>query len=298
MPFKNGNEAWQNRNKRPSDRYRWTPDEKRDILDDLLDDTLPTAPSEIAPAVSLGTIDRTTAHTFGTMGQYRFGFPRLDLHTMGFNAGDYIVIGAGTGMGKTQIATYIALNNAAQGIPVLFISRELRASEIADRIDTISSKNIPESLYVHPIERLSPPEMVEVIRNFAAEQQGKIVIVDHLHAFCRGKDLTERLGELSEALRELAQDLNITIIALSQLNRQPYKMADGPENYHLKESSYIEEDAYSVMMCWRDGPAFHVKLTKSRHVDIGTLGGRTVTLRSARGFLTDDFQVPVSHDED
>lgn len=295
MPFTPGNQAWKNRQagRRLIDRYRWSEDEARQAFEELAEMQL-AGPAEVPAALPWSEVEDDPNPAFGRMGRYSFGFPTLDRHTLGFNPGDLVIVGANTNQGKTQLATYIAAHNAGRNVPVLFLSREQTNKDIKSRIKHIAPGFSNDALLFAPMNKLTVPEMVEVIRSSVADAGAKIVIVDHIHAFARGEKMTEIVGQLTETLRDLAVELEIVVVALSQLNREKYSIEEGPENYHLKESSYIEQDACSIVLCWRDGPRLLVKLTKSRHVDVGSLGGRTIVLRAAKGRVTDDWVGPTA----
>ncbi len=276
-----------NSTKPMAERYRWTSDEKRQALAELrADPTL--APPAPLPIIKLSDV-AVKPSGFGTMGLYSTGFKTLDDLTLGFDPGDYIVMGARTNQGKTQLALYIAIAQAAAGVPTVFISRELSNPEIQGRIEFITKQKL-DNLHAFDTHRLEADKLDSAIRQFASSHSSGgmgFVVIDHLHAFCRGGNLTEALGELSGTLRETAQDLQIPILTLSQLNRQDYKNEEGPLNWHLKESGYIEEDATTILMGWRTVEGLNLKLTKSRRRDLAELPNQTITLKANQGKLSD-----------
>ncbi len=291
--------AKQNLGKRFTDRYRWTDTEKLQALSELNSDptiALPPLPV-IMPADTYEPVS-----FFGLTGQYTTGFPALDRLTLGINPGDYIVLGGGTNQGKSQLATYIASHTAAANIPTLYISRELSNAEMTGRFKHIMGLGQTDELGLPALNfpddnRLSAADLERTIINFRdtfiGEDQKGLIIIDHIHAFCRGANLTEQLGELSAHLRELAQDYQIPIMALSQFNRQPYSQDTGPSNYHLKESGYLEDDAYTILLAWRVGTKLNVRLTKARNLDLGSIADPVVSLTAtADGRLTDPTTKP------
>lgn len=285
MPFAQGNQFGSTSyraSKTFSERYRWTEEEKLAVLDELQHDIT------ITPKIPTGFISvdgvAETDERFGKMGHYSSGFTSLDNLCLGFDQGEYVVLGAGTNQGKTQLATYIAKAQAAAGVPTLYVSRELSNVEMRGRFTHIGAGNL-KNLWVPDSNRLNPNELLELIKRFREAHDRAFVIVDHLHAFYRGDNLTEVLGAFSAGLRELAQDLHITILALSQFNRQPYKDDEGPMNYHLKESGYIADDAYTILLGWRTREGLHVKLTKTRRLDLGDVANPIVTLTAGHGLL-------------
>lgn len=272
------------RGKTYSEKYRWTEEEKLAVLDELHHDVT----IQLKPPVAFIALEDVadSEQRFNVMGHYGTGFPALDRLTLGFDRGEYIVLGAPTNGGKTQLATYIAKTQAEAGTPTLYISRELSNIEMKKRFRYIGASKLT-NLHVPDSSRLSPDELLEVIKTFKQKYDNAFVIVDHLHAFYRGSDLTEALGLFSAGLRELAQDLDITIIALSQFNRQPFKDDEGPTNYHLKESGYIADDAYTILLGWRTTEGLHVRLTKTRRLDLGDLSSPVITLKASKGKLRD-----------
>lgn len=296
MPFQKGNAL--GAAKTYAGRYRWTDQEKKEVLEELRSD--PTISPTIPPSTvnyEAHRVTVTTPSTFGVMGAFSTGWASLDRLTLGFNPGDYSILGAGTNQGKTQVALYIAIHQARQGIPTLYISRELSADELTRRVEHITGEALP-ALHMPDTHRLAAEELgplVQAWRDANAADSWAFVVVDHIHAFCRGGNLTERIGELSESLRELAQDLQIPILALSQLNRHPYKPDEGPGNSHLKESGYLEDDAYTILMGWRTSQGLHLRLTKSRNVDLGDIEQPVVTLQAHGGRLADAGQRLQEH---
>lgn len=276
-----------------SDRYRWTNEEKLQALQELQLDPTISIPE---PPRSISYEDyRQTAQLdqrFGKMGEYSTGFKSLDKLCMGFWPGDYCILGAGTNQGKTQLALYVAIHQARQGIPVLYISRELDADEMTRRVQHLTTEPLP-NLHFPESHRLKAEEIAGVVIQWQADhikEDGKgFVVVDHIHAFCRGANLTEALGQISESLRELAQDTKLPILALSQLNRDKYSDEEGPSNYNLKESGYLEDDAYTILMAWRTPHTFHIKLTKSRNKDMGDLApeDKVIQLHTLAGKLSE-----------
>ncbi len=292
-----GKTAKLNLGKRFIDRYRWTDTEKTQALSELNAD--PTIGGEAKPSRVLAPAETFAGRPsyFDKQGAYAFGFPALDRLTLGFNPGDYIVLGAGTNQGKTQLATYIALANANRDIPTLYISRELSSEEMANRFEYVSgTSDVPPALIMPESGRLNIEELERMITDFQTTYVGEdgkgFIIIDHIHAFCRGANLTEQLGELSAHLRELAQAYQIPIMALSQLNRQPYTDDTGPSNYHLKESGYIADDAYTILLAWRMAANLNVRLTKARNLDLGDIKDPVVSLTAAKGKLSDPATKP------
>lgn len=283
MPqFTRGNYSATKKGKTFAERYRWTNEEKLEALEQLQNDPS-ISPKPPRATVALEDVPDSEPR-FGMMGHYATGFRSLDKLCLGFDRGDYVVLGAGTNNGKTQLALYIAAAQRAAGVPVLYISRELSNIEIKRRfmdigIDKLSHLSVPDS------NRLSPDELLVMIKAFQTSNPGAFIIIDHLHAFFRGENLTEALGLFSASLRELAQDLQITILALAQFNREKYSLEDGPTHFQIKESGYIADDAYTILLAWRTKEGLNIRLAKSRRLDMNDLPSDSITLLASQGKL-------------
>lgn len=295
MPFQPGNTEFAKRGKKTfAERYRLTPEEQSEALGELLASSLQAKTSDPTYSAVIDAPDHKP--TFGKPGKFMTGFVSLDRLTLGFDPGELVVLGAGPNQGKTQLATYTALHNASRDIPVLYASRELNKSEMKLRLQHIArnTKQSLEGIDVADSDRLNPDELISLINTWSLTHAGGLIIIDHLHLFARGEKLTEILGRLSDALRVLAKDCNVGIMALSQFNREKYAPDIGPTNDSLKESGYIADDAYAVTLLWKAKPGqLMVKHTKSRRVAISS-GGATVALHAtSNGYITDDWPIEV-----
>lgn len=213
-----------------------------------------------------------------------FGYKDLDDLTGGMLPGEFIVIGARPGHAKTAVALDIARNVALQGTGVLFFSLEMteiqlttrcvsnigRVSNTTIRHRQVGPRDIPGlTKAVNEIEGLpiyinsNGSLNVHAIRSEARRMKRKhpeikIIIVDYLQLIenTKGFKADPRLAtnEKSSVLRLLAIELNMPVIALSQLNRQcesrphPHKR---PMLSDLKESGNIEQDAHIILFLYR-----------------------------------------------
>lgn len=242
------------------------------------------------------------------------GFKDLDTITAGLQKGDLVIIGARPAMGKTTLAQNIAYNAATiNHTGVLFFSMEMAANEISDRIVSdiaeidnwsIRSGNLTEDDYVKIDEALS--EMSEVplyiddtsmmnvlelcnkARRAAHEHDIGLVIIDYLQLISgtdrySGNRVLE-IAEISKGLKQLARELSIPVIALSQLSRGVTGRDDPrPALSDLRDSGSIEQDADLVMMLHR--PDYYhqneedyvptniteLLIQKHRHGDVGKI---------------------------
>lgn len=197
------------------------------------------------------------------------GFKPLDDITGGFREGQLIVIGAATKGGKTSMAVNMATRAANAGHPVGFISLEMSSGELFDRfvssyggvdisvlskepskrdIDNISRAAAQASLlpiFIRDEGDVNPLQLRAAMRRMCAVHKTRIIVVDYIQLLSPTdrKDSRERqVAEASRTLKQLAKELNVTIIALTQLN------ADGAS----RESRAIEMDSDLFLVIERD----------------------------------------------
>lgn len=204
------------------------------------------------------------------------GFRELDKVLLGMRPGSLNIVGARPGVGKTSFALSLALNAAKAGVAVLFFSLEMSGDEIATRLmcseacvsnEDIRAGKIADEMW-QPIneaaERLSVLDfvvddragtnVVEIRTKARRALHGKenaLVIVDYLQLINpthRAENQNVAVGEISRALKVLAKDLHVPVIALSQLSRDIEKRPDKrPVLADLRDSGSIEQDADTVM---------------------------------------------------
>lgn len=208
------------------------------------------------------------------------GFTDLDKATGGLRAGELTIIAARPAMGKSAFALDIAMNVALQGYTTLIFSLEMSPEEIGERVfiqssfidgyqirsgkvqpetwDKISNalykvSNMP--LYVDGNVDTTINEMRAVCRQFKRHHDLKLVIVDYLQLMESGnsENRQEEISKISRNLKKLARNLDIPVIALSQLNRSVEQRANKrPMLADLRESGAIEQDADMVWFIYRD----------------------------------------------
>lgn len=233
----------------------------------------------------------------------------LDDTLGGLHDCDLIVIGAPPGTGKTGLLLGTTAAGAKVG-PVGLISGEqphdqvglrwlavgssigvgrLRAGKF-DEHDMSSMDHAAErfgALPVHILDRGSPDitEVIRVARRWKAQYGLRALYVDYLQRL-EMESLSkapkhERIGAIARSLKNLARDLRIPVVALSQVRRpQTEKPGDNPRltMHHLADSSEIEKEADQIMMLWRDKSnpqsersAAEINVVKNRHGNIGTV---------------------------
>lgn len=206
----------------------------------------------------------------------------LDKITAGFQKSDLIIIAARPSMGKTALALNIARNAAVDsGVPVGVFSLEMSKEQLAmrllcseARVDShkirtgfLSQQECAKLLnaagqfmdvpiYIDDTPALSPLELRAKARRMMADQGLGMVIVDYLQLM-RGRESAERreqeISEISRSLKGLAKELDIPVIALSQLNRKVEERHDKrPQLSDLRESGAIEQDADLIAFIYRD----------------------------------------------
>jgi replicative DNA helicase len=197
------------------------------------------------------------------------GFKPLDDLTGGFREGQLIVIGAATKGGKTSMAVNMATRAANAGHPVGFISLEMSSGELFDRfvssyggVDVSVLSKAPTAhdignigraahqasllpIYIRDEGDVNPLQLRAAMRRMCAVHKTRIIVVDYIQLLSPTdrKDSRERqVAEASRTLKQLAKELGITIIALTQLN------AEGAS----RESRAIEHDCDLFLVIERD----------------------------------------------
>ena len=236
------------------------------------------------------------------------GFRELDNITAGLQRGELIIIAGRPSMGKTAFALNIAEHTAlADDNPVAIFSMEMSASALAQRM--ISSlgrvnahsiktgkleekdwnridgaiqqiKNAP--IYIDDTPSLTPIELRARARRIQREKGLELIVVDYLQLMSvpgSNENRAVEISEISRNLKALARELNIPVIALSQLNRSVEQRTDKrPQMSDLRDSGAIEQDADLIAFIYREevydketdkkGVAL-IDIAKQRNGDIG-----------------------------
>jgi replicative DNA helicase len=211
------------------------------------------------------------------------GFRDVDALTSGMQAGNLIVVAARPGVGKSSFVTNLARNVAVEARqPVAMFSLEMSRWEIGMRLlcaearvpwDSIRNKRVgaddwgrivqaAEMLHDAPLSIVDAGNVTIVdirakARRLSARRQGLgLIIVDYLQLMRTDARLDNRVqavGEVSRGLKILARELEVPVIALSQLSRGVESRTDKrPMLSDLRESGQIEQDADLVMFIYRD----------------------------------------------
>ena len=210
------------------------------------------------------------------------GFKDLDEITGGFQPGNLVVIAARPSMGKSALVTNIAENAALEhGRPVALFSLEMSESELAQRFVASQAKIKGDDLRKGRVAEHKWPKILEASQRLARaplfvddssdigileirakarrlhQQHGLgLVIVDYLQLMRADGQIESRVqqvGEMSRGLKILARELEVPVIALSQLSRAVEQRHDKrPILSDLRESGQIEQDSDLVMFIYRE----------------------------------------------
>lgn len=211
------------------------------------------------------------------------GFKDLDTMTRGLNPTNLIIIAGRPGMGKTSLAMNIAQHVAIrEQQPVGVFSLEMSRQELALRILSSESR-VPfgklRTAHLSPaewakimrtekqiqgaplyIDDSASPTLLEVAskaRRLKAEKGLSLVVLDYLQLMQAGGRYENRnleIAAITRGMKQLAKELNLPVIALSQLSRQPERRGNDhrPQLADLRESGAIEQDADLVMFVYRE----------------------------------------------
>lgn len=211
------------------------------------------------------------------------GYADLDYKTAGLHGSDLILIAGRPAMGKTAFGLNIAANAAVKAkVPVAIFSLEMSKEQLVNRILAIEAMvdnnkirtgkldeqdwsklagvlgPLSESeIYIDDTPGISVMEIRAKCRKLKLEKNIGLVVVDYLQLIQgtnkRVGSREQEISEISRSLKILAKELNVPVIALSQLSRAPEQRPDHrPMLSDLRESGAIEQDADIVMFLYRD----------------------------------------------
>lgn len=229
------------------------------------------------------------------------GIPSIDTLYKGFRKGTLNVLAGRPGSGKSAFAVNMALAAAKEGKKVLVFTAEMLAREYTMRLAAVDSGEDVQSYLLNgwrdsavalaaSVQRCSglPIGIVDSvsinssqIRAYArkvAKTKLDLVIVDYLQLYKPpGKSYSREneVGEVSQALKQLAQECEVPVLALAQMNRGIESRDSEPRLSDLRESGRIEQDADTVAFLWWDTKEsqMHYLLKKNRN---GRVGGNPV----------------------
>jgi replicative DNA helicase len=211
------------------------------------------------------------------------GFASLDGKLSGFQPSDLVILAARPSMGKTALAMNIAVNAARSGKTVGIFSLEMSKEQLVDRLfasmlgvdswklqqgklddsdfqnmgpimDEMSKANI----FIDDSSASSMPEFRTKARRLQMEHGLDMLIIDYLQLMSTNNasyagNRVQEISEISRTIKQIARELHIPILALSQLSRAVEARPDkSPQLSDLRESGSIEQDADIVMMMYRE----------------------------------------------
>lgn len=262
--------------------------------------------------VVLNALDKIEAasRTKGSVTGHATGFIDLDYRTSGLQPSDLILIAARPSMGKTafvlNIAEYMAFRS---DLTVAIFSLEMSKEQLVNRLFSLESRvdaqvlrngNLSDSDWASLIEAagtigrsnliiddtpgISVAELRSKCRKFKLEHNLSVIMIDYLQLMTgskRSESRQQEISEISRSLKEIARELQVPVIALSQLSRAVEQRPDHrPMLSDLRESGAIEQDADVVMFLYRDDYYNHdtekkdvaeVIIAKQRNGPIGTI---------------------------
>lgn len=217
----------------------------------------------------------------GEMRGVSSGFADLDSILAGFQKSDLIILAARPSVGKTTLALDIARNVAKQNVPVFIFSLEMSKQQLVDTMMAAESKvnawklrngklttDSEFQLVRDSLDRLSKApifmddqssnnimNMRSVARRVKAEHGLGLIIIDYLQLMATSKNydnMVNQVTEISRSLKGLARELDVPVIALSQLSRAVEARGGRPRLSDLRDSGSIEQDADVVMFIHRE----------------------------------------------
>ena len=235
-------------------------------------------------------------------------------------------------MGKTAFVLTMAKNMAIQGTPVAFFTLEMSNIQLVNRLiinaaelsgDKVKSGKLNSSefnelskgiaileqlpIYIDETPSLSVMELRTKARRLVAEHGVKIIIIDYLQLMnASGMSYSNREGEvsiISRSLKALAKELDVPVIALSQLNRNVESRGGGstdnkleakkPQLSDLRESGAIEQDA--DMVCFIHRPEYY-RIFEDPNTGNDLRGVAQIIVAKHRNGATDDVQLYFAQD--
>lgn len=208
------------------------------------------------------------------------GYKCIDEHTNGWKNQDLIIVGGASSMGKTSLSLNLALNAAKSDIPTVVFSYEMSVNQLLTRVvssesyvenKSISSgelskedydrvidysnkvKSLP--MYIDECSNTSLRYLINRIRRYVVSKKVKLVMIDYLQLvnnFNKGRSREQEVSQIARALKNVAKELDICVMALSQLSRNVQNRAGcRPCLADLRESGEIEQAADTVVFVYR-----------------------------------------------
>lgn len=210
------------------------------------------------------------------------GFHEFDVKTAGLQKGDLIIVAGRPSMGKSALATSVAEFAAVEEkIPIAFFSVEMSKEQLMQRflcsqakvdmhklrtgflapsewpILTSAAGKLSEApIYIDDTPAINVFELRAKARRLRAHYDIQLIVIDYLQmirGMRKGDSRQQEISEISQALKALAKELNIPVLAVSQLSRAVESRTDHrPQLSDLRESGAIEQDADVVVLLLRE----------------------------------------------
>jgi replicative DNA helicase len=241
----------------------------------------------------------------GEISGIRTGFADLDALTTGLQRSDLVIVASRPSVGKTSLALNIAEHAAVRdgrtvGMFSLEMSKEQLVLRLLSSVANIDSQRLRTGfleemdftrlapamnalaeapVYIDDTPNISTMELRTKARRLQAEAGLDLVVVDYLQLMQssvtnRDANRVQEVSEISRGLKALARELQVPVVALSQLSRQPeMRESKEPRLSDLRESGSIEQDADLVLFLWKE---------RERGGDDADADGEVVTLKLAK----------------
>lgn len=210
------------------------------------------------------------------------GFRDLDMRTAGLQRSDFIVIAGRPSMGKSALVTCIAEHvGVVEKMPVAFFSLEMAKEQLVQRmlcsharvdahkvrtgflsqadwprLVSAAGKLSEAPIYIDDSPGISVLELRAKARRLKAQFDIKLIVLDYLQLMqgpARSENRQQEISEISRSVKALARELNVPLIAISQLSRAVEQRSDRrPQLSDLRESGAIEQDADVVLLLLRE----------------------------------------------
>ena len=222
------------------------------------------------------------SNTKGHMTGVSTGFADLDRMTNGLQKSDFVLVAARPSMGKTAFALSLIRHAALKrGLPIAMFSLEMSNEQIVNRLLAMESRVDAQNIRRGELEEsqwealmtgseqigrskiiiddtpgISVTELRSKCRKYKLEHDIQMVVIDYIQLMSSGKSTDSRqqeVSDISRSLKQIARELQVPVVVLSQLNRAVDNRSDHrPMLSDIRESGAIEQDSDVIMFLYRD----------------------------------------------